>query len=453
MKKIILALLAISNASVTFAYLKPEDIVNTSKVGVSGHFVKIKAESFLMGSPENEVGRYSVNENQHKVNLTQDFEMQATEVTQLQYKTIMGDNPSRFANRDTGHLPVENISRSNVKSFIQKLNEMQDDYTYRLPTEAEWEFAARGGSNSMDAYSFGNDSNLLKKHAWYWTSDDDNLRMTGNVASAGGVGIAGSGNANGYGLYDMHGNVSEMVLDFYQRDYSGEVKQSEAYNAQIAEVVDFKKYVVRGGSWVNENVRDLRTAARDPQGFDRNGRIGFRLVRIAKSVAEPTKPSVEDQVKFMLIAKQVLTDIRRFQDPITDFEEDPSEFFNYDGESYFNIKECTFEGVRTARYDYSGAVGTRRFEFYDFPIKEFSSFDELYNFRAINLKFSSKVGNVRRYHDGVFSGDDSENFIWIHFDFDEASSYFEGSPVDRLKENFKKLQELAARNPRCMTVE
>ena len=122
-------------------------------------FVPVKAGTFLMGSPSNEVDRDS-NEIQHKVTLTQDFEIQTTEVTQHQYFAVMGSNPSYF-NRKEEHCsleehqvingtklcldyPVEKVSWDEVQEFIFQLNQRNDGYTYGLPTEAQWEYAARG---------------------------------------------------------------------------------------------------------------------------------------------------------------------------------------------------------------------------------------------------------------------------------------------------------------------
>lgn len=167
--------------SVSADDLTPQDAMNEAKIGVSGRFVQIKAGTFEMGSPADESGRYT-DETQHSVTLTKDFEMQATELTQLQYLLIIRRNPSGFraeSQCDAGNYgvvyglemcknhPVESISWNDVQELIEKLNQMQNEYTYRLPTEAEWEYAARGGKSSSFPYSFGfNDTDELDNYAW-----------------------------------------------------------------------------------------------------------------------------------------------------------------------------------------------------------------------------------------------------------------------------------------------
>ena len=133
-------------------------------------FAPVKAGTFLMGSPLNEVDRDD-NEIQHKVTLTQDFEIQTTEVTQIQYFLVMGYNPSRFKKEkycSNEHLvingeelcpdhPVERVSWDDIQDFISQLNKGEDGYTYGLPTEAQWEYAARGcvGSGELDLPKLG----------------------------------------------------------------------------------------------------------------------------------------------------------------------------------------------------------------------------------------------------------------------------------------------------------
>ena len=139
----------VSNGIATsFAFAGPMD---------SATFAQVKAGTFLMGSPSDEVGRDD-DEIQHKVTLTQDFEIQTTEVTQLQYFLVMGYNPSYFKKEkycSNEHLvingeelcpnhPVEKVSWDDVQEFIVQLNKGEDGYTYGLPTEAQWEYAARG---------------------------------------------------------------------------------------------------------------------------------------------------------------------------------------------------------------------------------------------------------------------------------------------------------------------
>jgi formylglycine-generating enzyme required for sulfatase activity/serine/threonine protein kinase len=181
------------------------------------------------------------------------FEMSKWEVTQELWQSVMGNNPSHFKG---AKLPVEQVSWNDVQQFIQKLNEHSDGYIYRLPTEAEWEYACRAGSE--DDYA-GN----LDEMAWY------------NKNSGGKTHPVGEKNPNAWGLYDMHGNVLEWVNDWYSRyaylqtpsgiDPQGPAKGSER--------------VFRGGCWDYE-ARYCRSAYRNRFSPDfRRYLLGFRLVR------------------------------------------------------------------------------------------------------------------------------------------------------------------------------
>ncbi|MEK6704468.1 MAG: formylglycine-generating enzyme family protein [Bdellovibrionota bacterium] len=242
----------------------------------------IKAGEFVMGSPEDE-GNRNNDETQHVVKLTKDYEMQATAVTQLQYFLVMGRNPSNFRKKEycddndyqvkfglglcVNH-PVETVSWNDAQKFIEKLNQIQNEYTYRLPTEAEREYAARGGMSSDFPYSFiFDDNNDLNNHSWY--SDNSNNRTHAVALKI----------ANQYGLYDMHGNVWEWVQDFY-----GKYPTSPVTDPTGPTTGSFR--VLRGGSWdglawdLRSAYRTIIESANEPP--DRNCAIGFRLVRTKK---------------------------------------------------------------------------------------------------------------------------------------------------------------------------
>ncbi len=230
-------------------------------------FVYIPPGEFNMGSPNNENDRFW-NETQHHVRLNQGFEMQTTEVTQLQYYLITGSNPSRFKYCEKygpkqepicPNHPVDQVSWDDAQAFIQRLNELQDKCVYRLPTEAEWEYAARGGRSTI--YSFGSDAFGLDAHAWYY--DNSNGRHH-PVASK---------KPNPFGLYDMHGNVWEWVADWYGGDYP---KQSVT-DPQGPSTGSYR--VFRGGSW-DSSAGNLRSTLR-LSGFPdlRWSTLGVRLVR------------------------------------------------------------------------------------------------------------------------------------------------------------------------------
>jgi formylglycine-generating enzyme required for sulfatase activity len=217
-----------------------------------------------MGSPENEPGR-SGNEQQHRVTLTKGFFMQTTEVTQGQWRAVMGSNPSFFKNCGD-NCPVDNVSWNDVQDFIKRLNAKDDRANYRLPTEAEWEYAARSGSSTP--FAFGNclsasQSNYDGRRPLNGCNKEQYRKKPVKVASF---------SPNAWGLYDMHGNVWEWCADWY-----GEYPQSAVVDPLGPEKAN--RRVLRGGSWDNGG-RYVRSAYR--YGYKPTRRFrhyGFRVVR------------------------------------------------------------------------------------------------------------------------------------------------------------------------------
>ena len=225
---------------------------NVVENSIGMKFVRIPKGTFLMGSPPDEVGS-SDDERQHEVTLTRDFYLGVYEVTQAQYKKVMGKNPSYFtgdnvAERhpqtgrfvkdvDSANHPVEIVSHDDAVEFCRRLSERADEKAagrrYRLPTEAEWEYACRAGSNT--AFSFGNEAADLGSHAWYEANSN---RMTHAV---------GGKKPNAFGLYDMHGNVWEWCSDWYDEKYYA---SSPAIDPRGPDSGSFR--VLRGGSWDSE---------------------------------------------------------------------------------------------------------------------------------------------------------------------------------------------------------
>lgn len=258
--------------------LKPTDALDESKVGIAAKFISIQPGEFKMGSPAVEKDR-DTDEAQHPVKLTKSFELQATEVTQLQYFLVMGRNPSYFRKKEScddgsykvlfglcvNH-PVETVSWNEAQEFINELNRIQNKYTYRLPTEAEWEYAARANMPSGFPYSFGfNDTNELDNHGWYWGNSKERTHGVGTRK------------ANPLGLFDMRGNVWEWTQDFYDKDYG--LKDLKVVATDPAGPAAGSARVIRGGSWYS-NARYLRSAIRvDVVPGDRGVFVGFRLAR------------------------------------------------------------------------------------------------------------------------------------------------------------------------------
>ena len=174
------------------------------------------------------------------------------EVTQELWKAVMGSNPSYFKG---DNLPVENVSWNDVQEFLRKLNAMTGK-SYRLPTEAEWEFAARGG-NSSSGYKYSG-SNSIGSVAWYWENSGSRTHAVGTKSP------------NELGIYDMSGNVWEWCQDWY-----GSYSSSWQRNPQGSNSGSYRVY--RGGSWIS-NARSCRVSFRNRFTPDyRNYYLGFRL--------------------------------------------------------------------------------------------------------------------------------------------------------------------------------
>ena len=220
-------------------------------------FAKIPAGEFYMGAPEEEA--YSDRDERpvHYVSIGYDYYMGAYEVTQEQWEDVMGDDPSFFEGAD---LPVEKVSWVDANKFVEKLNGMEGTESYRLPTEAEWEYACRAGTDT--AFSFGDDSDMMVDYGWFDDNSEDKTRPVGMKE------------ANPWGLYDMHGNVAEWVLDNYHSSYNNAPVDGSEWTSSG---VDRK--VIRGGSWENSE-DNCRSAVRDSIGEgSRADYVGFRIIK------------------------------------------------------------------------------------------------------------------------------------------------------------------------------
>jgi formylglycine-generating enzyme required for sulfatase activity len=241
-----------------------EELVNS--IGMK--LVRIPAGKFLRGSPVDEVGSQD-DESQHEVTLTREYYIGVFEVTQAEYETIMRENPSYFPEAvihpavrhpETGRLitperkertdgsryPVDRVSWDDAVRFCEKLSSRREEVkrsrVYRLPTEAEWEYACRAGSKT--AFSFGGEASNLSQFGWYSENSNQSTHPVGEKQP------------NAWGLYDMHGNVSEWCLD-YHLNYPQENLIDPAGPA------NGRRRVCRGGNWSELTAANCRSAHRE----------------------------------------------------------------------------------------------------------------------------------------------------------------------------------------------
>lgn len=224
----------------------------------------IPAGTFVMGSPSDEVDRYDDEGPQVTVNITKSFWMGKTEVTQSQWKSVMGNNPSHFKGEN---LPVESVSWNDAMTFCEKLNELYSDilpegYQYALPTEAQWEYACRAGTTFRFFYGDDPGYDQLEHYAWYSNNSEKKTHLVGEKPP------------NAWGLYDMHGNVWELCSDYYSSSYPlGSIS-----NPQGPQSGSYR--VERGGCW-RVNAAGCRSANRNwhwPVFTDSN--LGVRVALI-----------------------------------------------------------------------------------------------------------------------------------------------------------------------------
>ena len=223
-------------------------------------FRRIPADTFQMGAATGQENERPV----RSVVITEDFYIAEHEVMQRSWTRLMEENPSAFV--DPFH-PVERVSQRQVQTFIQRLNEHDPDNTYRLPTEAEWEYAARGGSTTV--FHYGDDPLELGDYAWYALNTDDSTYPVRRKKP------------NGFGLFDMHGNVWEWVQDYYHPTYYRWGTDTDPQGPS-----EGRGFVIRGGGWRGV-AADLRVANRGwaPPDYT-NPSLGFRLVREAATTAD-----------------------------------------------------------------------------------------------------------------------------------------------------------------------
>ena len=257
---------------------RPKEITLDLGNGVTMRLVLIPAGKFMMGSPDSEPGRNGDEGPQHEVTISKPFYMGVFEVTQEQYEQVMGTNPSTFKGATN---PVETVSWDDAMEFCRKLSE-KTGKKVTLPTEAQWEYACRAGSTT--AFHFGDELKSRQANAdfsasaspgtWEKAMDWVRKRLGMKAKPVGAQTLpVGGFPPNGFGLYDMHGNVWEWCADWYEEDY-----YANANNIDPAGPASGGLRVLRGGSWYVSPVV-CRSAIRvgGVPGY-RHVSIGFRVV-------------------------------------------------------------------------------------------------------------------------------------------------------------------------------
>jgi formylglycine-generating enzyme required for sulfatase activity len=254
----------------------PKEITNS--IGMK--LVLIPKGTFMMGSPETEKGRKE-NETQHEVTISKDYYLGVYEVTQAQYEKVMGKNPSSFPVAKVGNenadLPVENVSWHDAVRFCKKLSDLPEEKKagreYRLPTEAEWEYACRAGSKT--AYAFDDEEGLLPEYGWFSRNSSRRTHTVGLLEP------------NAWGLYDMHGNVWEWCSDRYGDYPKGAVSDPSGPK-------EGSYRVFRGGGW-SLGAAFCRSACRDGLAPSiRINVIGFRVALSSQS-GIPKSPEADSK--------------------------------------------------------------------------------------------------------------------------------------------------------------
>jgi formylglycine-generating enzyme required for sulfatase activity len=234
--------------------VRAAELPKTFKNAIGMEFVLIPPGEFLMGSEKND-GEKPV----HKVTIGYSFYLGKYQVTQGEWKAVMGDNPSWFKGDD--RRPVEKVSWDDCQRFLERLNAKNDGWKYRLPSEAEWEYACRAGTT-------GDYAGDLDAMAWYGAG------FVKFILGIGGTHRVGQKQPNAFGIYDMHGNVWEWCQDRTHENYNGAPTDGSAW-----EDGSDNRRILRGGSWA-DNAYYCRSANRNfnAPALRYNDSNGFRLV-------------------------------------------------------------------------------------------------------------------------------------------------------------------------------
>jgi len=239
---------------------------------IGQRLVTIPAGKFLMGSDRGAYDERPVRE----VTISRPFQLSATEVTQGQWQAVMGTTPWKGKNYviEGDDYPATYVSWDDAMEFCHRLSSRPDEKksgrVYRLPTEAEWEYACRGGIAAE--YSFGADDRMLGSFGWYEENSKGNPQPVGKKLP------------NAFGLFDMHGNVYEWCSDRYESDYYGKAPATDPLGPPSG-----SDRVLRGGGWRNE-AANCRSASRNwgaPSLRGSNNGLGFRVALSSSGIPKP----------------------------------------------------------------------------------------------------------------------------------------------------------------------
>lgn len=234
-----------------------EGVQTITAAGVKFKVVEVEHGSFVMGAIDGDTNAFDWEKPAHIVYLHDLFYIGQTEVTQELYQAVMDTNPSVFTGNDK--LPVENVSFNDALAFCERLSALTG-HTFTLPTEAQWEYAARGGNKAPSTPTLYAGGNNVGAVAWYLLNSSDKTHVVASKAP------------NELGIYDMSGNVWEWCLDFYEI-YSPELQEDPVVTSGMY-------HVFRGGSWYNLE-QFCRSSYRyyNHQNY-KNNYLGFRIVML-----------------------------------------------------------------------------------------------------------------------------------------------------------------------------
>jgi len=229
----------------------------TNEFGIN--FVFIPAGSFNMGSIYVNAGFDE--KPAHKVTITNGFYLSATEITQKQWRAVMGRSaPCKFKGDD---LPADSVSWNDCMDFVNKMNEVEKKKIYGLPTEAEWEYACRAKSSTQ--YCFGDETDVVDEYGWHFGNSNNAPHPVGLKKP------------NAWGLYDMHGNVWEWCLDNYAEYMPFELIDPRG---PVLNASDDDKKLIRGGGWYNPQDGCTSTNRDAAAPSKRSSDMGMRLLKI-----------------------------------------------------------------------------------------------------------------------------------------------------------------------------